>query len=273
MSAVPTIDLNDGKTIPQLGFGVFQIRPWRDRRGGGRGAAGRLPPHRHRRDVRQRGGSRRGDSRVRARPREVYVTSKLNNGYHEPDDARRAFEGTLDGARLRPGRPLPIHWPLPTLYDGDYVSTWKVLEEFKAEGRARSIGVSNFQVAHLERLAAEATWSRRQPDRAAPVPAQRRGPLLRRGAPDRHPGLVADRPGRGPRRPGHHRDRRRGPPDPRPGGPALADRARQHRLPEVVTPERIKENLELFDFELSAGATRADRRPRPRRGGPYGPAS
>ena len=48
-----------------------------------------------------------------------------------------------------------IHWPLPTLYDGDFVSTWQTLEEFKADGRARSIGVSNFQVAHLERLANE----------------------------------------------------------------------------------------------------------------------
>ena len=48
-----------------------------------------------------------------------------------------------------------IHWPLPTLYDGDFVSTWKTLEEFKGDGRARSIGVSNFQVEHLERLAAE----------------------------------------------------------------------------------------------------------------------
>ncbi|MGZ4313531.1 MAG: aldo/keto reductase, partial [Solirubrobacteraceae bacterium] len=48
-----------------------------------------------------------------------------------------------------------IHWPLPTLYDGDYVSTWKVMEEFKQQGRARSIGVSNFQVPHLERLAQE----------------------------------------------------------------------------------------------------------------------
>ena len=48
-----------------------------------------------------------------------------------------------------------IHWPLPTLYDGDFVSTWKTLEEFRADGRARSIGVSNFQVEHLERLAAE----------------------------------------------------------------------------------------------------------------------
>ena len=48
-----------------------------------------------------------------------------------------------------------IHWPLPTLYDGDFVSTWKTLEEFKSEGRARSIGVSNFQIHHLQELARE----------------------------------------------------------------------------------------------------------------------
>jgi 2,5-diketo-D-gluconate reductase A len=48
-----------------------------------------------------------------------------------------------------------VHWPLPTLYGGDFVSTWRTLEEFAADGRARSIGVSNFQPAHLDRLAAE----------------------------------------------------------------------------------------------------------------------
>ena len=48
-----------------------------------------------------------------------------------------------------------IHWPLPTLYDGDFVSTWKVLEEFKNDGRARSVGVSNFQPDHLDKLAQE----------------------------------------------------------------------------------------------------------------------
>ena len=48
-----------------------------------------------------------------------------------------------------------IHWHLPTRYGGDFVSTWRTLEEFKKDGRARSIGVSNFQIAHLERLAEE----------------------------------------------------------------------------------------------------------------------
>jgi 2,5-diketo-D-gluconate reductase A len=87
---------------------------------------------------------------------DVYLTSKLNNGLHRPDDARRAFDGTLSALGSDYVDLFLIHWPLPTLYDGDFVSTWKTLEEFKRDGRARSIGVSNFEVAHLERLAAEA---------------------------------------------------------------------------------------------------------------------
>ena len=86
---------------------------------------------------------------------EVFVTSKLNNGLHHPDDARRAFDGTLEALGFDYVDLFLIHWPLPTLYDGDFVSTWQMLEEFKRDGRARSIGVSNFQVAPLERLAEE----------------------------------------------------------------------------------------------------------------------
>jgi 2,5-diketo-D-gluconate reductase A len=89
-------------------------------------------------------------------PREqIFVTSKLNNGAHRPDDARKAFAGTLQQLESEYVDLFLIHWPLPTLYDGDYVSTWRTLEEFKKDGRARSIGVSNFQIKHLERLAAE----------------------------------------------------------------------------------------------------------------------
>ncbi|OAN36448.1 aldo/keto reductase [Mycolicibacterium iranicum] len=159
MTAVPTIELNDGSRIPQLGFGVFQIEPdktadavkqaleigyrhidtaemYQNEKGVGEG-------------VRNSGISRS----------DVYITSKLNNGFHTPEDARRAFEETLkalafDGDDNYVDLFL-IHWPLPTLYDGDFVSTWKTLEEFKEDGRARSIGVSNFQVAHLNRLAEE----------------------------------------------------------------------------------------------------------------------
>lgn len=159
MSTVPTVSLNDGASIPQLGFGVYQIRPdqtanavktaldigyrhidtaemYQNERGVGEG-------------IRNAGVDRA----------EVFVTSKLNNGCHRPDDARRAFDKTLSelGFDHDDGYvdPFLIHWPLPTRYDGDFVSTWQTLEEFTKDGRARSIGVSNFQVGHLERLARE----------------------------------------------------------------------------------------------------------------------
>jgi 2,5-diketo-D-gluconate reductase A len=84
---------------------------------------------------------------------QVFITSKLNNGFHRPDDARRAFEETLRELGTDYVDLFLIHWPLPTLYDGDFVSTWKTLEDFHADGRARSIGVSNFAIHHLQELA------------------------------------------------------------------------------------------------------------------------
>jgi aryl-alcohol dehydrogenase-like predicted oxidoreductase len=86
---------------------------------------------------------------------DVFVTSKLSNAFHRPDDVRKAFDRTLADLGFDYIDLFLIHWPMPTRYDGDFVSTWKTLEEFQRDGRARSIGVSNFQVPHLERLAAE----------------------------------------------------------------------------------------------------------------------
>jgi 2,5-diketo-D-gluconate reductase A len=85
----------------------------------------------------------------------VFVTTKLNNGAHRPDDARRAFDGSLKALGSDYVDLFLIHWPLPTRYDGDFVSTWRTLEEFYADGRARSIGVSNFQPHHLRRIHTE----------------------------------------------------------------------------------------------------------------------
>ncbi len=156
MSTIPSVTLNDGLTIPQLGFGVFQIDP--DETAAAVTAA--LEAGYRHIDTAQ---MYRNEEGVGAGLRasglgrdEVFITSKLNNGFHEPDVARRAFEGTLDALGTEYVDLFLIHWPLPTLYDGDYVSTWKTLEGFQADGRARSIGVSNFQVEHLRRLAAEA---------------------------------------------------------------------------------------------------------------------
>ena len=83
------------------------------------------------------------------------MTSKLNNTFHEPDDARKAFDTTLKDLGLDQIDLFLIHWPLPTQYGGDYVSTWNTLIEFAKDGRSKSVGVSNFQPHHLERLAAE----------------------------------------------------------------------------------------------------------------------
>ncbi len=153
---VPTIMLNDGREIPQLGFGVFQIPPEET------AAAVRTAlevGYRHLDTAQMYGNEAETlqgvlDSGV---PREdVWITSKLNNGAHEPDAARAAIDSSVD----KLGGPVDlylIHWPLPTLYGGDFVSTWKVLEEAHADGRLRSIGVSNFQVHHLNRLLQETT--------------------------------------------------------------------------------------------------------------------
>ncbi len=80
------------------------------------------------------------------------MTSKLSNDAHLPEDARLAFELSLQELGFDYVDLFLIHWPLPTRYDGDFVSTWKALEEFYRDGRARSIGVSNFQPHHLRRL-------------------------------------------------------------------------------------------------------------------------
>ena len=150
---VPTITLNDGREIPQLGFGVFQIPPEDTREAtlvalqAGYRHIDTAEMYRNEAGV----GEAVRDSDLSRE--DVWITSKLNNGFHRPDEARRAMAETLEKLGFDYVDLFLIHWPLPTRYDGDFVSTWKTLEEFHAQGIAKSIGVSNFQVAHLRRLA------------------------------------------------------------------------------------------------------------------------
>jgi 2,5-diketo-D-gluconate reductase A len=147
------MELRDGALIPQLGFGVFQIPP--DETADAVETALQIG-YRHIDTAEMYQNERGVGQGIRAAGLDrsaVYITSKLNNGFHRPDDARRAFDDTLTALDTDYVDLFLIHWPLPTLYDGDYVSTWQTLEQFKNEGRARSIGVSNFQVPHLQRLA------------------------------------------------------------------------------------------------------------------------
>jgi 2,5-diketo-D-gluconate reductase A len=153
---IPNIELNDGNSIPQLGFGVFQIPPEKTAEAVRHALQ---VGYRHIDTAEMYGNEAEVAEGIRAAGidrADVFITSKLNNGFHEPDKARRAFDQTLADLGSDYGDLFLIHWPLPTLYDGDFVSTWEVLEEFKADGRARSIGVSNFEVDHLQRLLNEA---------------------------------------------------------------------------------------------------------------------
>ncbi|MEH3157083.1 MAG: aldo/keto reductase [Gordonia paraffinivorans] len=155
MATVPNLTLNDGRSIPQLGFGVFQIEPEDTAK------ATRLAletGYRHIDTAEMYNNEREVGRGIRdggvARD-DIWVTTKLNNGFHRPDDARKAFDESLEKLGLDHVDLFLIHWPLPTRYDGDYVSTWQTLIEFQKEGRAKSIGVSNFQPDHLDRLAKE----------------------------------------------------------------------------------------------------------------------
>lgn len=152
MQTAPTITLNDQHAIPQLGFGVFQI-PRAETAEAVRVAL--EVGYRHIDTAEMYGneaGVAQGVRDAGLAREEVFITSKLDNDHHRPDDARAAFARTLEALDSDYVDLFLIHWPLPESYGGDYVSTWRTLEEFAREGRARSIGVSNFQVAHLERL-------------------------------------------------------------------------------------------------------------------------
>ena len=152
MTAVPQITLNNGRSIPQLGFGVFQI----ERKDTAEAVSTALQAGYRHIDTAEMYGNEREVGEAVAKSgldrADIFVTSKLSNDAHLPEDARLAFELSLQELGFDYLDLFLIHWPLPTRYDGDFVSTWKALEEFYRDGRARSIGVSNFQPHHLRRL-------------------------------------------------------------------------------------------------------------------------
>ena len=153
MSDVPMIELRDGALIPQLGFGVFQIPP--DETADAVETALQIG-YRHIDTAEMYQNERGVGQGIRAAGLDrsaVYITSKLNNGLHRPDDASRAFDDTLTALDSRLRRPVPD--PLAV---ADAVRRRLRLDLADArgvqeDGRARSIGVSNFQVPHLQRLA------------------------------------------------------------------------------------------------------------------------
>ncbi|AFA74435.1 putative 2,5-didehydrogluconate reductase [Gordonia polyisoprenivorans VH2] len=150
---VPSITLNNGVEIPQLGFGVFQIKP-EDTVEATLSAL--EVGYRHIDTAQMYGNEAEVGEAVRKSgiPRdEVFITTKLNNSFHAFDDALEATDKSLERLGVEHVDLYLIHWPLPEV--GDFVETWKAMEKIYADGKARAIGVSNFQKHHLERLFAE----------------------------------------------------------------------------------------------------------------------
>jgi 2,5-diketo-D-gluconate reductase A len=253
MNAVPSITLNDGNAIPQLGFGVYQIPPEETARAVGRALE---IGYRHIDTAEMYGNEAEVGEAVRASGLDrgdVFVTSKLSNAFHEPDDARRAFDETLSELGFDYVDLFLIHWPLPTVYNGDYVSTWKALEEFKNDGRARSIGVSNFQIEHLERLASETDTvsavnqievhpyltndAVRGYGREHGIVTEAWSPIAQGGVlEDPTITQIAEKAGKAPAQVVLRWHIQRG----------------DIVFPKSVTPSRMEENFDLFDFELEA---------------------
>ena len=150
MTVVPTVNLNNGTTIPQLGFGTFQVTPETTKAATLTAlAAG----YRHIDTAEMYGNEKEVGEAVAEsglNRSEIYVTSKLNNGFHDRADALAAFDRTMDALGFDYLDLFLIHWPLPAV--GDFVETWKAMEEMQLSGRVRTIGVSNFQREHLQRL-------------------------------------------------------------------------------------------------------------------------
>ncbi|MGX9790339.1 aldo/keto reductase [Mycobacterium sp. MMS18-G62] len=251
MSHVPALQLNDGASIPALGFGVYKIDP--DRTVDAVKAALDVG-YRHIDTAQMYGNEQAVGQAVRDAGidrSDVFITSKLDNGFHKPDDARRAFDNTLIALGSDDVDLFLIHWPLPTRYDGDFVSTWRTLEEFNSDGRARSIGVSNFEIGHLQRLAREThTTPAVNQIEAHPyfannavraygmehgIATEAWAPIARgKALDDPVVARIADAVGRSPAQVVLRWHIQRG----------------DIVFPKSVTPRRIRENFALFDFEL-----------------------
>lgn len=150
MTGIPSLTLNNGLEIPQLGFGVFQIQPDQTKEATLKALE---VGYRHIDTAEMYGNEKEVGEAVHASGiarEDIFVTSKLNNGFHDPAAAKKAFDATLEALAFDYLDLFLIHWPLPAV--GDFVDTWKALEEISASGRVKAIGVSNFQQHHLQRL-------------------------------------------------------------------------------------------------------------------------
>jgi 2,5-diketo-D-gluconate reductase A len=256
MPPTPALTMNDGQLIPQLGFGVFQVPPAETAHAAGVAldAGYRLI------DTAQGYGNEAGVGEAVRRSgiarEELFITTKLTNSEHGRDRALKAFDESLRQLGMEYVDLFLIHWPVPAR--DRYVETWRALEKLQAEGRARSIGVSNFTEAHLDRLARETDTvpAVNQVELHPYFPQEQlrayhaaHGILTEAWAPigqgrgllgEDTIGQLAAQKGKSP----------------------AQVVLRWHiqmgniAIPKSVTPDRIRENLDVFDFTLNDGEMR-----------------
>lgn len=251
MTRAPLIELNDGNRIPQLGLGTW---PLDDEQVATAVVQAVEAGYRHIDTAVKYGNERGVGNGIRASGvdrGELFITTKLDGEFQGHDRAVAGLEGSLERLGLDYVDLLLIHWPLPGR--DQYVSTWQTFERLQAEGKVRSIGVSNFKPAHLERLMAET-------DVVPAVNQIQLSPAITRLAERefhaRH-GIVTESysplggSGAGLL-----------------GAPILAQLAEKHgktpgqlvlrwhiqnglvTIPKTASPERMAENMDVFDFAL-----------------------
>lgn len=245
---VPSIPLNDGTEIPQLGFGVFQIPPEDTAAAVSRAVE---VGYRHVDTAKAYGNEAEVGEAVRDADDHVYVTTKCFNSDHGFDAATAAFEASFDRLGLDHVDLYLIHWPVPSA--GLYVETWNAFVELRKTDRLRSIGVSNFQPKHLDKIVADTgvtpvinqvelhpyLQQKELRDYHAEhgIVTEAWSPLAQGGdvLEDETIVRIADAHGKSP------------------GQVVLRWHTQIGNVifPKSVTPERIQENFDIFDFELS----------------------
>jgi 2,5-diketo-D-gluconate reductase A len=247
---VPTVDLHDGDAIPQLGFGVFQVPPEDTAEVATRAL---LAGYRHIDTAAAYGNEAGVGQAIHAAGldrSEVFITTKCWNDHHGFDQATRALKQSLEQLEMDYVDLYLIHWPVPS--QDRYVETWRAFIEAREAGLARSIGVSNFQPAHLRRLI----------DETGVTPSVNQvelHPLFQQtGLRREHADLGIATEAWSPLAQGEVLD-----------DPAIKAIAETHGktpaqvvirwhleignivIPKSVTPERIEQNFDVFDFHLS----------------------
>ncbi|BCK67246.1 oxidoreductase [Streptomyces libani subsp. rufus] len=250
MSKVPSIKLNNGVAMPQLGYGVWQVEDEQAAT-----AVGQALDAGYRSiDTAMIYGNEEGTGRALAASGvardELFVTTKLWNADQGRDATLRAFDTSLAKLGLEYVDLYLIHWPLPAR--DTYIETYRALEEIYADGRAKAIGVSNFLPEHLERLLGETSivpavnqieLHPQFPQAASRAFHARHNIVTEAWSPiGQGRGLLED--------------------------PTLVELAAKHgkspaqvvlrwhvqlgnvAIPKSVTPSRIAENIDIFDFEL-----------------------